>query len=523
MPENVYDSQNILIEKNMPQNESASFSVSEFGWVPHFQLRFTARSLAAICFLSTSSILPPLSIAADGNFYDGGEIYETHCMRCHGVNLGGGYTKSLVDGIWQFGKNSWNIRQNIRFGITDLGMPPFENILSREEIGAVVNFLRAKEEAARVERPQPPPVLYTQNYQLKVEILTEELEIPWSVDFIDSERLLVTEKPGTLRIFHGAKLLPDAVTGTPSVLHWGQGGLMDVAVDPEYIENGWIYLSYTHQLRDIQIEQTSPLSMTRIVRGRLHQNAWKDEEVLYEAPHESYTTGRVHYGSRIVFGPEGHLYFSIGDRGEPEHAQELDRPNGKVHRVQRDGGIPLDNPFIHLKGALPSIYSYGHRNPQGLAVLPETGRVWNTEHGPLGGDELNVIFPGSNYGWPEITYGRNYDGTIITENTSRPEMEQPVIYWSPSIAVCGLNFYRGDLFPKWNGKLLAGALKYEEIQLLTIENDRVMHREVIVKNLGRVRDVAMGPDGAIYVVLNGPDMLLRLTPDTPIPEGYFPD
>jgi glucose/arabinose dehydrogenase len=254
--------------------------------------------------------------------------------------------------------------------------------------------------------------------------------------------------------------------------------------------------------------------MTRLVRGRLEGFTWTDEQVLFEAAPDTYRTSGSHFGCRIVFDPAGYLYFSIGDRGKREHAQDLSRPNGKVHRIRKDGRVPPDNPFVHQEGALPSIYSYGHRNPQGLAVHPQTGRVWDTEHGPLGGDELNLIAPGRNYGWPVISYGRNYDGKIITEFTHRLGMEQPVMYWKPSIAVCGLDFYRGDLFPKWRGKLLAGALKYEEIQLLSIEGERVLHSQKVLKNLGRVRDVAAGPDGAIYVVLNGPDIVVRLTPKT---------
>jgi glucose/arabinose dehydrogenase len=183
-----------------------------------------------------------------------------------------------------------------------------------------------------------------------------------------------------------------------------------------------------------------------------------------------------------------------------------------VHRIRTDGSVPSDNPFVHQDDALPTIFSYGHRNPQGLAVHPRTGRVWDTEHGPFGGDELNLIAAGRNYGWPVITYGRDYDGTIISDFTQWPGMEQPIMYWNPSIAVCGLDFYRGNLFPKWQGRLLAGALKYEQVELLDIKENRVLHRQVILKNLGRVRDVASGPDGAIYVVLNGPDMVVRLTP-----------
>ena len=474
-------------------------------------VRLGIASLAKNAPLLAVLYLMALPLGGEEVPIDAEGIFANHCARCHGVNLEGGLAKSLVDGIWQFGSGSGAAGRNVKFGIPDLGMPPFENALSDKEIRAVVSFIRDQAKATRTEEPTLPDILYTQDYILRVEALADDLEIPWSVAFVDRKTLLITERPGTLRVFRDGVLRAEPVVGTPAVLHHGQGGLMDAAVDPDYAENGWIYLSYTHQLPKETAAGERPLSMTRVVRGRIEQNNWKDNQVIYEAPHETYLPARHHYGCRIVFDPRGYLFFAIGDRGVPEHAQDLSRPNGKMHRIHRDGSVPSDNPFVHLEHALPTIYSYGHRNPQGVAVQPHTGRIWITEHGPLGGDELNLVSPGRNYGWPVISYGKNYDGTIITEFEARPGMEQPILYWKPSIAVCGLDFYHGGLFPKWRGKLLVGALKYEEVQLLDIVRDRVMHRQTVVKNLGRVRDVAAGPDGAIYLVLNGPDMLVRLT------------
>jgi glucose/arabinose dehydrogenase len=213
-----------------------------------------------------------------------------------------------------------------------------------------------------------------------------------------------------------------------------------------------------------------------------------------------------------VFDHDQHLFFSIGERGVQEHAQDLTRPNGKIHRLMDDGEVPPDNPFAAKDGACRSIWSYGHRNPQGLVLDSATGRLWETEHGPRGGDELNLIRKAANYGWPRITYGINYNGTPITDRTEMPGMEQPLIHWTPSIAVCSLDLYRGDKFPRWRDNLFATALAQEELRRLVVAGDRVVEQEVLFKGIGRVRDVVAAPDGLIYVVLNKPDRLVRLVP-----------
>lgn len=440
---------------------------------------------------------------------DAREIYNEFCSNCHGQNFEGGNAQSLVDGIWQFGGERGYMFRNIKFGIQHLGMPSYENSLSDQQINALVTFLHEEEKKAGAVRPPTPDIIETQDYKLKVDAVAEGLEIPWSIDFIDNQTILITERPGRLRLVKNGKLVPGAVEGTPEVLHEGQGGLMDVAVDPKFGENGYIYLAYSHVLKDDQQER--PPSMTRIVRGQIMGNRWTNEQLIFEAPSDMYLSTRHHYGCRIVFDQDGFLYFSIGDRGVQNMAQDITRPNGKVHRIMKNGDIPKDNPFINIPNAMKSIYSYGNRNPQGMAIHPNTNALWATEHGPFGGDELNLIRSGKNYGWPVITYGRNYDGTVITETMEKEGMEQPNLYWKPSIAVCGLDFYKGDMFPKWQNRLLVGALKYEEVRLLQTHEDRVIHEETIVKNLGRVRDVQTGPDGAIYVVLNNPDKVIRLS------------
>lgn len=445
------------------------------------------------------------------NAQDGALLYGQNCASCHGANLGGGNAASLVDGIWQFGAEDGYVFRNIKFGIAHLGMPSYEAALNDGEIRAIMSYIRESENKVGAQKPPIAKEIETLDYKIDVEIFAEGLEVPWAIDFIDENVALITERPGRLRVVENGKLLDDPVRNTPEVLNEGQGGLLDVAVDPDYNENGWIYLAYSHELTSGFDGNRSP-AMTRIVRGKIENNSWTDEEVLFEAAHDSYRTTRHHYGCRIVFDPQGHLYFAIGDRGAGYQAQDFTLPNGKVHRINKDGSIPEDNPFVNEDGAVKSLFSLGNRNIQGMAIHPETGELWVTEHGPMGGDELNLIESGKNYGWETITYGRNYNGTIITEETHRSGMEQPNLYWRPSIAVCGLDFYRGDLFGKWKNKLLVGALKYEEVRLLQIEGDNVVHQEVIVKNQGRVRDVSIGPEGAIYVVLNKPGTVIKLMP-----------
>ena len=443
---------------------------------------------------------------------DAAALYQQYCAQCHGADLDGGNAGSLIDGIWQFGDGNSYIRRNIKHGIPHLGMPSYERSLSDNQIRAIVQYIRDAEDEKGVVKPPTPEMVETMDYFMEVETFADNLEIPWAIDFIDKNTALITERPGRLRIVKNGLLQTEPVGNTPEVLSEGQGGLLDVAVDPDYDENGWLYLAYSHVLDNVTTGNRPP-AMTRIVRGKIENNTWTNQQVLFEAPHETYRTTRHHYGCRIVFDPWGYLYFAIGDRGAGYQAQDFTLPNGKVHRIHKDGTIPENNPFLYDEEAMKSLFSLGNRNIQGMAIHPQTGELWVTEHGPMGGDELNLIEAGNNYGWETITYGRNYNGTIITELTHKPGMEQPILYWKPSIAVCGLDFYRGNLFEKWKNRLLVGALKYEEVRLLNIEDGRVMHQEVILKGAGRVRDVSTGPDGAIYVVLNNPGKVVRLSPE----------
>lgn len=439
------------------------------------------------------------------------EFFTANCATCHGQDLRGGSAKSLVEGNWQNGSDDASIARIIREGDATRGMPAFGETLSDAEIRAMVVLVREKIAQAQTNsfaKPIDGDIVSSVEHKFQFRTITEELKTPWSIAFLPDDRILVTELPGRLRVIERGKLLPDAVAGTPVVRAKGQGGLMTVAAHPDFAQNGWIYLAYS----DPATLDNKDVGMTAIVRGRIKDNRWTDEQMIFRAKPEHYVQTTVHYGCRLTFDDKGYLYFSIGERGIKEHAQELSRPNGKIHRLHDDGRIPQDNPFVGQSNAVASIWSYGNRNPQGLVFNRVTGELWETEHGPRGGDELNLIQRGRNYGWPVITYGMDYPGTPITAFTAMEGMEQPVIHWTPSIAVCAMDFYHGKKFPRWQGNLFVTALAQQELRRLEIKNQRVIKQEVLFKNIGRVREVACSPDGFIYVALNNPDRVVRLEP-----------
>jgi glucose/arabinose dehydrogenase len=439
------------------------------------------------------------------------DIYAKTCAACHGPTLAGGRAQSLVDDRWSFGSDDKSIAQSIRDGRAEGAMPAFKATLSESQILGLVTFIHEEGAKARLggtppRGPQPGDVVKSEKQTFKIELVADGLDTPWGMAFLPDGRMIVTERPGRLRFLTAGQPLTDSVTGLPKVWVQQDAGLMDVALHPDYAKNGWIYLSY------VEPGTTAGASMTVIARGRVRDGKWVDQEILYKAPPELYWVDNTHFGSRFLFDKEGHLFYSIGDRGHQNDAQDLSLPNGKIHRVLEDGGIPKDNPFVGKPGALGSIWSYGNRNVQGLSWRPTTGDLWATEHGPRGGDELNLIERGHNYGWPVITYGINYDGTPITDKTEAPGMEQPVVQWTPSIATCAIAFYTGDKLPGWKNDLFLTALAFQELRRLVLEGNKVVHQEILIKNSGRVRDVLTGPDGFLYVVFNDPGRIVRLVP-----------
>ena len=371
--------------------------------------------------------------------------------------------------------------------------------------------------------PQAPPsdpanqIVKSEKQTFRMEVVAPGLETPWGLAFLPGGRLLVTERPGRLRIIEKGKLLPDPVQGTPKVWERQDAGMLDVAVHPQYARNGWIYLAYTEVVSGYvaapTAPPTSPPSMTVFVRGKIDRNnRWVDEQVLYRAPPELYTSNGSHYGTRFLFDTAGHVFYSIGERGEPANAQNLSSPLGKIHRINDDGSVPKDNPFVNTPGAVPSIWSYGHRNPQGLAWDP-AGLMWESEHGPNGGDEINIIEKGKNYGWAAITMGTQ---TGVTDR-AREGMEQPIVYYTPTIAPTSMTFYTGSRYPGWKNNLFVAALAGQQLRRLEIRGREVVHQEAVFQQLGRVRAVTTGPDGLLYVLLQsatGPGTGVSLSAST---------
>jgi aldose sugar dehydrogenase len=440
-------------------------------------------------------------------------MFATNCAGCHGSTITGGRAPTLFDDQWHFGGDDASIRQSIMEGRAGTEMPPFKTVLKEEEISGLIAYIHAQAAATKTStaRAQNPAgqVLHTEKQTVKIEVVADALEAPWGMAFLPDGRLLVTERSGHLRVIDHGKLLPQAIEGTPAVWNQQDGGLLDVAVHPEYAKNGWIYLSYAEPGAN-----GDKTSMTSIVRGRIDNGKWVAQQVLFHAAPQLFYPTNIHYGSRFVFDRQGHLFYSIGERGHETEAQDLSLPTGKIHRINDDGTVPTDNPFVGRGDALPTIWSYGHRNPQGLAFHPVTGKLWETEHGPTGGDELNRIEPGHNYGWPVITSGKVFPRPGDPNPPGAPPpgskagMESPIVSWTPTIAPSGIVFYTGTRFPEWVNSLFVTGLAGEALRRLETDGDTVTHEEIIFKNFGRVRDVIIGPDGALYIALNIPGVRL---------------
>lgn len=352
---------------------------------------------------------------------------------------------------------------------------------------------------------QKDTTIEASTYKYSVETVVDDLQIPWGMAFLPDGSILITEKSGEL--IHFKNGVKQQVQGIPAVYNRGQGGLMDIVLHPNYEENAWIYFSYA------ATDGEGEGGNTAIMRGKFNGNQLIEKEVLYKATPN--TTKGQHFGSRIAFDKEGFLYFSVGERGERDvNPQDITRDNGKIYRLNDDGSIPEDNPFVNEPKAKKAIFSYGHRNPQGMILHPSTGEIWVHEHGPKGGDEINIIKKGANYGWPVVTFGENYSGTSITSETSKPGMEDPVYYWIPSIAPSGMLYVTSNKYPHLKDNLLIGSLKFQYLELDVLEGEKVVKRERLLEGIGRVRDVKQSPDGYIYVAVEGHGIVKLIATET---------
>jgi glucose/arabinose dehydrogenase len=466
-----------------------------------FKTRILPLGLLALLSIGLISY----TFTENNQYADAAANYKKYCVSCHGENL-----QSFVDRKWIYG-NSWNeVYKAIKVGYPNDGMPAYDTAFTDQEISDLTDYIVKGIERVVADQLDESDdfsgTIESEELDFRVETVVDDLKIPWGIDFLPSGEMLITERNGTLYLRDKNKKLKE-IRGVPKVKSKGQGGLLDVTVHPDFKRNQWVYLSFSKPNPD-----DSNTSTTAVVRGKLKGNALTSVEEVFEA--QPYLPTNHHYGSRVEFDKKGFMFITVGDRGRrDDNPQSLDNHCGKVHRLHDDGRIPKDNPFVNQKGAMASIYSYGHRNPQGIAVHPGTGEMWEHEHGPRGGDEVNRIQAGKNYGWPVISYGINYNGTQFTDETAKANMIQPETYYVPSIAPCGADFVSGDRYPAWKNNFLVGSLRFDYIDRCVIKDNKIVHQERLLKNIGRMRDIQMGPDGYIYFSVEDPGKVMRIVPE----------
>ena len=484
----------------------------------HRALPVIAMTGASAIFVSTAISRPapaPQAVAAAaprGPSF-AAQTFDDVCSGCHGSDLSGGHGPSLFTQSLLTQRTDDQLHDTIANGATGSEMPAFKEMYSDDQIWQLVAYLRSRGEDLKGQPTFVPDprgqIIKGEKQNFRIDVVASGLDTPWGLAFLPDKRLLVTERKGNLRIIDAkGNLLPEPVQGTPKVFARQDSGMLDVAVHPDYAKNGWIYLAYTDSIAPATPPAPGPNgrvpdppSMTVLVRGKIdRQNRWTQTQEIFRAPADVYTSNGAHYGSRFLFDGKGHVFYSIGERGDMTNGQRLDTPLGKIHRVNDNGSVPADNPFIHTPNAIPTIWSYGHRNPQGMAWDPVTGQLWESEHGPVGGDEINIIEKGKNYGWGVITMG------IQPGITKRSEtgMEQPITFYTPAIAPSGITFYTGSRYPGWKNNLFVAALAGQHLRRIEIKDRQIIHQEVLFARFGRTRAVTTGPDGLLYILLQNP-------------------
>ncbi len=503
---------------------------------------FSMSRLSAFLILC----LPLASLAQEaaprGGLRQSNEVYQANCAVCHGERMEGAAQGTPLVGVdLMHGDSMEELIESIATGFPKKGMPGWRSIFNDQEIKSMALWvsenrdnLLYSEFNITSELTIPTEPIETELYTLRLDVLATGIDrLPYSISPLPDGSVLVTEKMKGLRIINPDGDLSDLITGTPEVyedargdktrLQYGQGWLMDVAIHPDYEENGWIYLAYSDRCSDcneVSRAEKRPVSMNALMRGRVKDGEWVDQEIIYQADLEHYTTFTdLAAGGRIAFDPDGFVFFSIGWKSM-EGLQSLQSPHGKIHRLHDDGRIPTDNPYVDDPDALKSIWTYGHRSPQGLEFNTTTRTLWGTEHGPRGGDEVNLLRPGRNYGWPLYSLGQNYDGTKVDHGKQLgiefelEDIEQPVVDMTPSPAISSFVFYEGAAFPAWQNQVIVGSLKAADLYRIEIRDNKPVHRELLIENLARIRDIEIAGDGALLLLLEhvSGGQLVRVSP-----------
>jgi aldose sugar dehydrogenase len=446
------------------------------------------------------------------------EIYAADCASCHGTQLQGAQGPPLIAEKYIHGLDDDAIARSIRDGFPENGMPVWRDVLSEDDIRSLVKFIHEKRSENTLQhlremdeeqiRSIPLGLMRTELENLRIEVIGKT-GMPWGLAALPDGRLLLTEQQGVLRVIERGRLAAEPIKGTPlgDPRDRFHRLLLDVAGHPRFKENGWIYLTCGDS---VQVDG-KPLTAVSLVRGRINHNSWVDSKTLVQVPTDSTVTGR------IAFDGAGHVFLTTASDAGVSQAtgrepipmeqllrsapQDLHDPNGKILRYNDDGTIPSDNPYVSTPGAFAAVWSYGHRNPEGLAFHPGTGQLWSSEHGPRGGDELNLIYKGHNYGWPVLSYGTRDDGISVGIEAQHEGMDQPIINWTPEVAVSAIAFYEGSEFPRWRDNLLVGTLVQRDLFRIVLLNEHAVLQEVILRNVGRIRAIAIGTDGDIYLAL----------------------
>ncbi len=441
----------------------------------------------------------------DDAFANAKEIYSTTCASCHGQQMA-----MFVDRKWKHGSTVDSIAMTIKNGYIDLGMPSFVSLYSEEQIKELAEYIKYGIDNTKTftfDNPFNPKDTFTEgDLTYTLELITDSVDAPWGFVFLPDNSMIITDMDGDL--YHrSTDGILNIVANAPKVLRKGQGGMLDIELDPDFEQNGMLYISFSKG----KMEGEEEMATTAVISAKYANNELTNVQEIFEAL--PYFSTKHHYGGRLEFDNNKKLFISVGERGKEKiNPQSLESACGKIHRINPDGSIPEDNPFYNTEGAVKSIYSYGHRNPQGMIFDATTNTIWEHEHGPRGGDELNIIKKSENYGWPVVSFGINYDGTTFTNNTTMEGMTDSEKYWVPSIAPCGMAQVNSDKYPGWESDLLVGSLRFKYLVKVEMDGTKIIGEIPLLKNIGRVRNVGLDREGFIYVSTEQPGSIYKLIP-----------